>query len=209
MPGAARPSLRGTDPQVGVDTGAHGPHLAALGLPPREAAVLARYLDLVAAWSPRVNLTGARTAAARVAILVAPVAPLAPVLEPGLLLDIGSGNGSPGIVLAALRPDLPVVLLEPRQRRWAFLREAARTVGRADVEVRRMRHDGYGGPPARTVSLRALALPLAEIAPLVAPGGRVLVWGPPPAEDPRFATEPAPAPGVHARRRGPDVSRPT
>ena len=209
MPGAARPSLPGTDPQVGVETGAHDPHLAALGLSPREATALSRYLDLVAAWTPRVNLTGARTAAARVAVLVAPVASLAPILEPGLLLDIGSGNGSPGIVLAALRPDLPVVLLEPRQRRWAFLREAARTVGRADVDVRRMRHDGYGGPPARTVSLRALALPLTEIAPLVAPGGRVLVWGPAPPEDAGFAPEPAPAPGVHARRRRLDVSRST
>jgi 16S rRNA G527 N7-methylase RsmG len=102
-----------------------------------------------------------------------------------------------------------VVLLEPRQRRWAFLREAARTVGRADVDVRRMRHDGYDGPPARTVSLRALALPLAEIAPLVAPGGRVLVWGPPPAEDARFPSEPSPVAGVHVRWRRPDVSRST
>jgi 16S rRNA (guanine527-N7)-methyltransferase len=84
-----------------------------------------RYLDLVAAWNPRVNLTGARTAAERVAVLVGPVAPVAEALHPGLLLDVGSGNGSPGLVLALLRPDLPVTLLEPRQRRWAFLREAA------------------------------------------------------------------------------------
>jgi len=130
-------------------------------------------------------------------------------LEPGLLLDIGSGNGSPGLVLAALRPDLPVTLLEPRQRRWAFLREAARVVGRADVEVRRARHDGYAGPPAQTVSLRALALPLPEIAPLVAPGGRVLIWGPRPPPDEGFVVEPDPALGVHARRRAGDVSRST
>ena len=62
----------------------------------------------------------------RVALLVAPVLPLADLLEPGELLDVGSGNGSPGLVLALLRPRLDVTLLEPRQRRWAFLREAAR-----------------------------------------------------------------------------------
>jgi 16S rRNA (guanine527-N7)-methyltransferase len=193
---------------VGGQAGAHDSHLAALGLPPRDVAALARYLDLVADWNPRVNLTGARTPAERVAILVAPVAPLAPILEEGRLIDVGSGNGSPGLVLATLRPDLSAVLLEPRQRRWAFLREAARAVGRADVDVRRIRHDGYEGPPAQTVSLRALALPLRALAPLVAAGGRVLIWGAAPSEDASFLIEPSPRPGVHVCRR-PDVPRPT
>ena len=193
---------------MGGQAGAHDPHLAALGLAPRDVAALSRYLDLVADWNPRVNLTGARTPAERVAILVAPVAPLAPVLEEGRLIDVGSGNGSPGLVLALLRPDLSAILLEPRQRRWAFLREAARAVGRPDVDVRRQRHDGYEGPAAQTVSLRALALPLHALAPLVAPGGRVMVWGAPPAEDPSFLVEPGPRPGVHVRRRR-DVPRST
>jgi 16S rRNA (guanine527-N7)-methyltransferase len=193
---------------VGGQTGAHDPHLAALGLSPRDVAALSRYLDLVAEWNPRVNLTGARTPAERVAILVAPVVPLAPVLEEGRLIDVGSGNGSPGLVLATLRPDLSAILLEPRQRRWAFLREAARAMARADVDVRRLRHDGYQGPPAPTVSLRALALPLRALMPLVAPAGRVLVWGAPPADDPSFLVEPSPRPGVHIRRRR-DVPRPT
>jgi len=193
---------------VGGQTGAHGPELAALGLAPRDVAALSRYLDLVADWNPRVNLTGARTPAERVAILVAPVAPVAPVLESGRLLDVGSGNGSPGLVLATLRPDLSVILLEPRQRRWAFLREAARAVGRADVDVRRLRHDDYEGSSVQTVSLRALALPLRALAPLVAPGGRVLIWGAPPADDASFLAEPDPWPGVHICRRR-DVPRPT
>jgi 16S rRNA (guanine527-N7)-methyltransferase len=194
---------------VGGQAGAHDPHLAALGLAPRDVAALSRYLDLLADWNPRVNLTGARTPAERVAILVAPVAPLAPILEEGRLIDVGSGNGSPGLVLALLRRDLSAVLLEPRQKRWAFLREAARAVGRADVDVRRQRHDGYEGPPAQVVSLRALALSLNALAPLVAPGGRVLIWGPPPADDASFLVETSPRPGVHVRRRRLDVPRPT
>jgi 16S rRNA (guanine527-N7)-methyltransferase len=79
-------------------------------------------------------------------------------------------------VLALVRDDLDVTLLEPRARRWAFLREAARAAGRS-VRVLRVRHDGYPGPPARTVTLRAVALPLAVLVPLVSPGGRVLVFG--------------------------------
>ena len=45
------------------------------------------------------------------------------------------------------------------------------------VRVLRVRHDGYSGPPARTLTLRAVALPLAELGGLVLPGGRVLVLG--------------------------------
>jgi 16S rRNA (guanine527-N7)-methyltransferase len=111
-----------------------------------------------------------------VRLLVAAVMPAAGLPAAGTLVDVGSGNGSPGLVLALLRDDLEVTLLEPRARRWAFLREAARAAGRP-VRVLRFRHDSYPGPPARTVTLRAVALPLAELAPLVAPGGRLLVFG--------------------------------
>jgi 16S rRNA (guanine527-N7)-methyltransferase len=170
---------------VAAAPGAHRPHLEALGLAGPPADGLSRYLDLLAAWSARVNLTGARTPAERVALLVAPVLSAAPQPAPGRLIDVGSGNGSPGLVLALLRPDLAVTLLEPRQKRWAFLREAARTADRPDVDVQRVRHDGYRGPLAATVTLRALALPLPALAPLPAPGGRVLVFG----------ADPDPAPG--------------
>jgi 16S rRNA G527 N7-methylase RsmG len=186
---------------VGEAPGAHDPFLDELGLPAAARRALGRYLDLVAAWSPRVNLTGARTPAERVSVLVAPVAPVAAALEPGPVIDVGSGNGSPGLVLAVLRPDLPVTLLEPRQHRWAFLREGARAVGRPDLDVRRARHDRYAGPPAQTVTLRALRLPPAAVAPLLLEGGRLLVWGAAPSAAAGFRAEPAPAPGVHARRR--------
>jgi 16S rRNA (guanine527-N7)-methyltransferase len=142
---------------------------------------LAAYLDTLAAWSPRVNLTGARTPEERVRLLVGDVLPAAPLAEPGSLIDVGSGNGSPGLVFALLRDELQVTLLEPRARRWAFLREAARAAGRG-VRVLRLRHDGYTGEAARTVTLRAVALPLAELAGLVLPGGRVLVLGGRPAD---------------------------
>jgi 16S rRNA (guanine527-N7)-methyltransferase len=111
-----------------------------------------------------------------VRLLVGDVLPVARLPAPGSLVDVGSGNGSPGLVLALVRDDLEVTLLEPRARRWAFLREAARAASRS-VRVLRVRHDGYPGPPARTVTLRAVALPLAELAALVSPGGRVLVFG--------------------------------
>lgn len=156
---------------------AHSHALAALDVPPGAVPALAAYLRTLDAWAARINLTGARTTAGRIELLVQPIVPLATHLLPGPILDIGSGNGSPGLVLAALRPDLPLTLLEPRQRRWAFLREAARAMGRSDVEVLRARHDAYAGPPVANVVVRAVALPLAELAPLVLPGGQALVIG--------------------------------
>jgi 16S rRNA (guanine527-N7)-methyltransferase len=151
--------------------------LLALGIAPQAASALAAYLDRLARWSERVNLTGVRGASERVAVLVGPALPLARALVPGPLIDVGSGNGSPGLVLALLEPERAVTLLEPRARRWAFLREACRCAGRPDVRVLRERHDGYSGPRAANVVLRALRLAPRDLVPLLLPGGRVLFVG--------------------------------
>ena len=186
------------------------PALQALGL--AEAAVdrLDPYLRLLAAWNRRVNLTAARTAADQIALLIAPVLPLAALLAPGELIDVGSGNGSPGLVIAALEPERPACLLEPRTRRWAFLREAARVMGRPEIRVLRCRHDAYPGPPAPNVTLRALRLPLAELRPLLTPEGRIFVLGgPPDAGEPRLrAIEVRGQGAIHVFGR-PGVSRET
>ncbi|MFA7383174.1 MAG: 16S rRNA (guanine(527)-N(7))-methyltransferase RsmG [Desulfurivibrionaceae bacterium] len=51
------------------------------------------------------------------------------------LLDIGTGAGFPGLALKAARPELPVILVEPRQKRVSFLRHIIRTMGLKDIEV--------------------------------------------------------------------------
>jgi 16S rRNA (guanine527-N7)-methyltransferase len=163
--------------RAGATGSPHRPALERLGLPEPAAAALARYLDLLAAWSRSVNLTGVRTPEERVGRLVEDVLPAVTAPEPGRLLDVGSGNGSPGLVLALLRPELATTLLEPRARRWAFLCEATRAVARPDVAVVRARHDDYTGPSAQTLTLRALAVPLEELARLLRPGGALLVFG--------------------------------
>ncbi len=164
----------------------HRGALEALGLSGPALGRLAAYLDTLAAWSPRINLTGARGPEERVRWLVADVVAAARLPAPGRLVDIGSGNGSPGLVLALLRDDLAVTLLEPRARRWAFLREAARACGRPGIEVLRHRHDSYPGAPAETATLRALTLPLEELQGLVRPGGRLIVFGGSPQAGPGF-----------------------
>jgi hypothetical protein len=69
--------------------------------------------------------------------------------------------------------------------------------------VLRARHDAYPGPPAQTVTLRALALPPAELLPLLLPGGALLVFGRRPRAGPPLRPEPVPAAaaGLHLFRR--------
>ena len=97
------------------------------------------------------------------------------------VVDVGSGAGLPGIVLAVARPDLSITLVEPLARRTAFLSEAVTALGLdATVTVVRGRaEDLAGGPPvaADVVTARAVA-PLDRLAgwclPLAALGGRLL-----------------------------------
>jgi 16S rRNA (guanine527-N7)-methyltransferase len=97
------------------------------------------------------------------------------------VVDVGSGAGLPGIVLAVARPDLTITLVEPLARRTAFLAEAVTKLGLdATVTVVRGRAEEVaGGPPvaADIVTARAVA-PLDRLAgwclPLAAVGGRLL-----------------------------------
>jgi 16S rRNA (guanine527-N7)-methyltransferase len=182
----------------------HETPLAALGVPSKDIEALAAYLDLVAAWNDRTNLTGARTPEDRVRVLVADPWRAASYLRSGSVIDIGSGNGSPGLVLALLRPDVLVTLLEPRQKRWAFLREAARRLRRPDIMVARARCEEFGGAPARTATLRAVGIPLEAAARLVTPGGEVWVFGgqpEPSAELERTAVHPLELSELHVFQR--------
>lgn len=98
--------------------------------------------------------------------------------RPATLLDLGSGAGLPGIVLAMLLPDVRVTLLEPMARRVAFLEECVAALGLANVTLCRARAEDVRGQfSADVVTARAVA-PLDRLAglamPLVRPGGVIL-----------------------------------
>jgi 16S rRNA (guanine527-N7)-methyltransferase len=98
--------------------------------------------------------------------------------------DVGSGAGLPGIALALARPDLRVTLLEPLQRRVAFLAEVVPALDLQQVQVVRGRagdpspgRDGAVPTRVDIVTARAVA-PLARLAgwclPLLRPGGSLI-----------------------------------
>jgi 16S rRNA (guanine527-N7)-methyltransferase len=97
-------------------------------------------------------------------------------------LDIGSGAGFPGLVLAAARANLEMTLVEARERKWAFLSAAAR---KASLPCRclnvRVEVPLPAGLPASldVVSARAVKLDpdvLGALAERLGPDGRILLW---------------------------------
>ncbi len=113
-------------------------------LPRASLAILATYVDRMLEWGARINLTGARdpeTLVDQHLVDALPVLSQLPV-EPFDAIDVGSGAGLPGAVLAALRPDSRWTLLEPNQKKTAFLSQVRRdfaAAGNGALTIRRGR----------------------------------------------------------------------
>lgn len=105
---------------------------------------------------------------------------MAPLLRPGRVGDIGSGAGLPGLVLAIARPDVDFILIEPMERRVAWLTEQTQLLGLTNVEVVRARAEDAKLSPwldqatARAVSALSKLIPL--VAPLMKSGGEMLFF---------------------------------
>ena len=103
-------------------------------------AQLSVWAQLVVHWNARMDLTAARNPAELVDLLLADAAHLATHAKAqSRWVDVGTGAGAPGLGLAIFRPDLHVTLVEPRQKRVAFLRTVLGTLRCQNVTVIRCR----------------------------------------------------------------------
>ena len=153
-------------------------------LSPATVDHLQAHYDELRRWSTRLSLIGPGTAAEVVERHFGEsLAALPHLSEPaGRLVDLGSGAGFPGLVLAAARPGWEVTLVEAQERKWAFLQAAARRAGLScrclNVRVAALLPPGL--PDAyEVVTVRALRLPpdtLAAVAERLTPAGRLLLW---------------------------------
>lgn len=132
-------------------------------VPEEILARLQLYADLLVKWQARINLVGPSTLDALWQRHMLDSAQLAAHLPVGPVLDIGSGAGFPGLVLAILRQG-PVHLVESDARKCAFLREAARLTG-AEAVVHNARIESLAPFPVVAITARALA-PLAKLLEL-------------------------------------------
>ncbi|MEQ8659817.1 MAG: 16S rRNA (guanine(527)-N(7))-methyltransferase RsmG [Gammaproteobacteria bacterium] len=139
---------------------------------------LARYALLVDKWGQLTNLTGARGSVTFVREHIVDSLALVPHVGAGPVLDVGSGAGLPGLVLAITRPELAVTLLEPRQRRARFLTQARIELALDNVDVRAARIEALpAGTRFHTIVSRAFAslATFVELAlPRLASGGELL-----------------------------------
>jgi 16S rRNA (guanine527-N7)-methyltransferase len=106
----------------------------------------------------------------------------------GMVIDLGSGGGVPGLIVAAARRDLPVVLVDATAKRCRFLEAAVTALG-VDSTVVEGRAEVVGRGALRgaaaAVLARGFGAPAATAecaAPLLQPGGRLIVSEPPAAE---------------------------
>jgi 16S rRNA (guanine527-N7)-methyltransferase len=103
---------------------------------------------------------------------------VAPLLH-GRVGDVGSGAGLPGLVLAIARPDVEFVLIEPMERRTAWLNDQVAELGLTNVTVVRDRAEDVRRDvlldqvTARAVSALKKLIPMT--APLVRPGGELVL----------------------------------
>jgi len=119
--------------------------LAGGGIDEELAARVAEYAVILSRWGAAVDLFGGEDPDRVVPSLVREALAALPWLERAdTLVDIGTGNGFPAVPLLLARPGVRGVLLEPRERRWAFLKEVVRELGLA-AEVRRERVEDHAG----------------------------------------------------------------
>lgn len=127
-------------------------------------AGLERYLELLARWNARINLTAlpvqAPTDAALDKLLVEPLAaaPFFPAEAEGWI-DLGSGGGSPALPLRLACRQGTLTLVESRERKCAFLREAVRMLDVERTTVTNARFDALQvASPVGVVTVRAVRI---------------------------------------------------
>ncbi len=187
-----------------------------LALSGEQEAALQQYLSLLQRWNATYNLTAVRDPAAmltqHLADCLALIPPLQRQLPAGRLLDVGSGGGLPGVVVAALLPAVAVTCVDAVGKKMAFVRQVAGALPLPNLQAVHSRIEQLRAPPFDVITSRAFAS-LADFASLtrghLKPGG---VWlamkgrapdeeiAQLPADVEVFHVEPLQVPGLDAQR---------
>jgi 16S rRNA (guanine527-N7)-methyltransferase len=138
-----------------------------------------RYAELLAGPAVEQGLIGPRETARLWDRHLLNCAAVAELIPPACsVIDLGSGAGLPGVVIAMLRPQAQVVLLEPMARRVAFLQECVQVLGLGHASVCRGRAEDLAGQVAADVVTARAVAPMERLAGLALglarPGGLVL-----------------------------------
>jgi len=117
---------------------------------------LENFASLLHEWNQIHNLTGAKTIDAIYVNIVDSLYPLNFINKPSTLLDVGTGAGFPGLVLAIALPQTEVVLAEPLKKRVSFLKYAAIDLVLPNVRVEAKRVEFVEHAAFELISSRAV-----------------------------------------------------
>lgn len=179
-PPAARPDppQRGASPPAPpVPQGAPPPPPAAEVVFGVRLPLARRYADLLATTGISHGLVGPREAPRLWERHLVNCAVMESMLEQDTaVIDIGSGAGLPGLVLAVVRPDLQVHLVEPLLRRTTWLNDTISELGLGNVQVHRGRAEemDLGAPVVTARAVASLDKLVSWAFPLLPPDGRLL-----------------------------------
>lgn len=151
---------------------------AGLTLDVRARRLLLDYIALLVKWNRVYNLTSVRKPQDMLTRHILDSLVVLPFVQGPRVLDVGTGAGLPGMVLAIARPDWQLVLLDSSGKKLRFVRQAAADLGLSNVQVENVRIEDYR--PARpfdSIISRAFSSlddMYRHCAPLCAPSGRIL-----------------------------------
>lgn len=132
-----------------------------LALTSQQAWALEQYLDLLQSWNATYNLTAIRDRAGmltqHLADCLAVVGPLRRQAVRGRALDVGSGGGLPGVVLAVLLPEIDVSCIDAVAKKAAFVRQVAGALRLPNLHAIHGRVEALRAPAFDLVTSRAFA----------------------------------------------------
>nr|VFJ60255.1 MAG: 16S rRNA m(7)G-527 methyltransferase [Candidatus Kentron sp. DK]VFJ66249.1 MAG: 16S rRNA m(7)G-527 methyltransferase [Candidatus Kentron sp. DK] len=115
----------------------------ALSLDGQQRHALVRYVDLLLQWNRVYNLTSVRDPMEIARRHILDCLAVVPYLRGTRLLDLGTGAGLPGMILAITRPDVSCVLMDGNGKKTRFCLQAAMTLDLANVEIVHARVEKY------------------------------------------------------------------
>lgn len=144
---------------------------------PESSSQIQRYEEILKTWGIERGLIGPREGEIIWGRHILNCLPVLSVIKEGsTLIDIGSGAGLPGIVLAISRPDLKITLLEPLERRVRFLNEVVAELD-LNCEVVQSKAENWKSATYQVVTARAVANTaklFGIVKHLIAPQGALL-----------------------------------
>jgi len=115
-----------------------------------------QYKELLVKWNKVHNLTGAKTPAQIDEFIVDAIAPITFLPSLKTAMDIGTGAGFPGMILAMGMPDTHFTLVEPLAKRASFLQFVKADLGLQNVDVKAVRVEQLPPSPYDLITSRAV-----------------------------------------------------